>query len=275
MVPTMALVADIELVVSNPDRLAVGPKGNGRQSVQSLARALDILEALADSESSGSLSELATRTGVPAATTHRLLQTLMARGYVRQPQGRHYALGPQLMALTEGLHRTLRIDADPYLRALAEDVAETANLALLDGDYAFNVAQALPHHGLRMFTEIGRQIMVHCTAVGKVLAAQLSKTDVDRLIGRVGMPTSTAHTVTDLDELHRQLDAIRQVGYAIDDGEQEVGVRCVAVPVRNLPHHATISVAGPDSRLTHTRAIEVVPRLQAVAQEFAAGWQQH
>jgi IclR family transcriptional regulator, acetate operon repressor len=127
---------------------------------------------------------------------------------------------------------------------------------------------------MRMFTEVGRRVHLHCTGVGKVLLAQMSPETARRLLLQGGMPARTDRTVTDPDELLAQLPGVAEQGYALDDGEQEAGVRCVAVPVPGGSAAGAISVSGPAGRLGLDAVPRVVPLLQSAAAALATelGW---
>jgi IclR family acetate operon transcriptional repressor len=234
--------------------------------VQSLERAFLLLELMAEDGGEVALSRLAVDSGLPLSTIHRLVRTLVARGYVRQLPSRRYVLGPRLIHLGESSSRTLGTWARPHLSSLVDSTGETANLAMLDGDRVVYVAQVPSRHSMRMFTEVGRRVHLHCTGVGKVLLSQLPPATARELIMRGGMPRRTPLTVTDPDELMAQLPQIAAQGYALDDGEQETGVRCVAVPVPGGPLMTAISVSGPEGRVP----METVPGTVAQLQETAA-----
>ena len=236
-----------------------------RRGVQSLDRAFELLESMADAGGIATLSELAKSTGLPMPTIHRIVQSLVAGGYVRKDVSHRYALGPRLIRLGEVAGLTLGARATPYLRRLAQQIGETANLAMLEGDSVVYVAQAPSPHAMRMFTEVGRHVLPHCTGVGKALLAELPVQHVVELIGRTGLPARTEHTLTDPDALLGELRRIREQGFAVDDGEQEVGVRCVAVAVTTRPARLAISVSGPSGRLTLERVHEIAPVLRDVA----------
>lgn len=236
-----------------------------RSGVQSVDRAFEVLEALADAGGIATLSELAGTTGLPAPTIHRLIQSLVAGGYVRRDMAHRYALGPRLIRLGEAAGLTLGARATPYLRALAQQIGETANLAMLEGDSVVYVAQAPSPHSMRMFTEVGRHVLPHCTGVGKALLAELPVTRVVEILGRTGLPARTERTLTDEGALLDELARIREQGYAVDDGEQEVGVRCVAVAVTAQPARLALSVSGPSGRVTPERVREIVPVLREAA----------
>jgi IclR family acetate operon transcriptional repressor len=140
----------------------------------------------------------------------------------------------------------------------------------MDGEKVVYVAQALSaRHTMRMFTEVGRRVYAHCTGVGKALLAQLPAESARELVARTGLPAHTSHTITDLDMFMRELDLIRGRGYALDDEEQELGVRCVAVPISGAPTLSAISVSGPSGRLTRGTVNDVVPLLRRAADRLA------
>ncbi|HEY3688438.1 MAG TPA: IclR family transcriptional regulator [Streptosporangiaceae bacterium] len=238
---------------------------SGASGVRSLARGFDLLEHLADAGGALALSELAEVSGLPAPTIYRLMRTLVNQGYVRQEPSRRYALGPRLIRLGETASRMLGSWARPWLSTLVDEIGETANLALLDGDRIVYVAQVPSRHSMRMFTEVGRRFPPHCTGVGKALLAQLPPETAAGIVRRTGMPAHTPKTITDPDTLQAQLVSIRAQGYAVDDGEQELGVRCVAVPVPGSATPAGLSVSGPEGRLTDDVVARVVPIMRDVA----------
>ncbi|MGA5504740.1 IclR family transcriptional regulator [Streptomyces umbrinus] len=237
--------------------------------VQSLERAFDLLERMADAGGEVGLSELSVSSGLPLPTIHRLMRTLVACGYVRQQANRRYALGPRLIRLGESASRLLGTWARPYLARLVEETGETANMALLDGDEVVYVAQVPSKHSMRMFTEVGRRVLPHSTGVGKALLAHVPADEVRALLSRTGMPAATDKTITTPDEFLSALEEVRSAGYAVDDNEQEIGVRCLAVSVPNSPTAAAISISGPAGRVTETATERIVPVLQQVAVELS------
>jgi IclR family acetate operon transcriptional repressor len=142
-------------------------------------------------------------------------------------------------------------------------------MAVLDGDEIVCVAQVRSRHSMRMVTEVGRRTLPHCTAVGKALLAQLPEAKVTGILNRTGMPAQTEHTITNPMALMRQLEQIRGQGYAVDDGEQEIGVRCLAVPVRRAPSMTAISISGPEARVGEAMFDRVVPLLKQAADELS------
>lgn len=231
--------------------------------LQSLTRGFALLEALSEAGGEAGLSELAARTGLAQGTIHRLVRTLVDLGYLRQLPSRRYTLGPRLVRLGDTAAGLLGRWATPVLTDLVAAVGETANLAVLDGDRAVYVAQVPSAHSVRMFTEIGRRVPLHCTGVGKALLTLLPAADVAALIARTGLPATTPATITEPEALRAALAAARRHGSVRDDGEQERGVRCIAVPVPAPHGPVAVSVSGPESRLDDATVERITPLVVA------------
>ncbi|SCK42420.1 IclR family transcriptional regulator [Streptomyces sp. WMMB 322] len=254
----------------NPATAASTSASTGQSGgVQSLERAFDLLERMADAGGEVGLSELSGTSGLPLPTIHRLMRTLVACGYVRQQPNRRYALGPRLIRLGESSSRLLGTWARPHLARLVEETGETANMALLDGDEVVYVAQVPSRHSMRMFTEVGRRVLPHSTGVGKALLAGSSPDEVRAVLARTGMPAATERTITTPEGFLAALEHVREVGYATDDNEQELGVRCIAVSVPDSPTAAAISISGPAGRVTEAATDKFVPLMHEVAEQLS------
>ncbi|MGV9802818.1 IclR family transcriptional regulator [Mycobacterium sp. NPDC003449] len=241
--------------------------------VQSIERGFELLEIMASVGGPIGVSELSDRCGLPIPTIHRLIRTLLNSGYVRQLQNRRYALGPRLIRLGESATQQFGRSSRTHLAELVEKIGETANMAVLDVNMAVYVAQVPSAHTMRMFTEVGRRVYLHCTGVGKALLMQMPDDAVRELLNRAGMPSFTETTITDADAMIAELARSRERGYAIDEAEQEIGVRCFSVPVPKTPSLTAISISGPGGRVTLDAVEHVVPVLQRVAQELSADFQ--
>jgi len=245
--------------------------GKGRTgSVQSIERAFGLLETMADAGGMMGLSQLATASGLPLPTIHRLVRTLVDLGYLRQEPSRQYILGPRLIRLGESSSNMLSVWARPHLTRLVDELGESANMAMLDGDQIVYLAQVQSRHSMRMFTEVGRRVLPHCTAVGKAILAQLPETEVRELLHRTGMQKHTDNTITDPDAFMAQLRKAEEHGYATDEGEQELGVRCVAVAVLDAPSRLAISISGPAGRMSEELVERAVPLLTQAGKAFSA-----
>jgi IclR family acetate operon transcriptional repressor len=253
-------------VAKEPDGAA-----RARGSVQSLDRAFAILEAMADAGGPLGLSQLAAEARLPLATIHRLVRTLVDLGYVRQEPSRQYSLGPRLMRLADASTKRLGTIAHPYMSQVVAQLGESVNLAVLDGEEIVYVAQVQPSvNFMRMFTEVGRRVKPHATAVGKAILASADEQTVRGLLKHTGMPQRTEHTLVTPEEFLDDLVRTRARGYALDDGEQELGVRCVAVAVPDAPRPMALSMSGPLTRMTDDAVVAAAPVLAAAADKIAA-----
>ncbi len=237
--------------------------------VQSLDRAFGILESIADAGGVITLSQLASDTGLPLPTIHRLVRTLVDLGYVRQEANRQYSLGPRLIRLGETTSRRLATWARPHLSEVVTQLGESVNLAMLDGDQIVYLGQVMPSQNLmRMFTEVGRRVDPHTTAVGKAILANEPETEVRSLLRRTGMTSRTDHSITTPDDFLAELSRTRARGYALDNEEQELGVRCVAVTVPGDSRLA-ISMSGPLPRMGDDAIERAVRPLRSAAEAVA------
>ena len=246
------------------------PAGGSQDGIQSLVRAMTTLETIAASGGVLGVSQIAARSGLSVPTVHRIVRTLVDLGYLRQEPSRLYALGPRLLLLADSSSAMLRTTAQPHLTRLVDELGETANLAVLDGSQVAYVAQVPSRHAMRMFTEVGKRVLPHCTAVGKALLLDMPADEVRLLLKRNGMPRRTDVTITDAEVYVEQLASAARDGYTLDDGEQEVGVRCVAVPVRGAPVRLALSISGPAPRMTAELVSRAAPVLKEVAAAFSA-----
>lgn len=257
---------------SSSDSIVPPSKPKTNDNVQSILRAFELLEHLANANTEVGITQLAENSGLPLPTIYRLIQTLVTGGYVKQGSSRRYGLGARLIRLGEKAGIALGSSIKPYLAKLAELTGETTNLALLDADEVVYVAQVPSKHSMRMFTEVGGRVHPHCTGVGKALLAQLPEHEVMSILSRTGMASHTPTTITNPEVLLKQLDQIRHQGYALDEGEQEIGVHCIAAPIPWNLAKAAISVSGPTSRISPETRNQIIPLLKATAQEISSSY---
>lgn len=247
----------------------------GSGTVQSIVRALSLLEALEDSRGEVGIAELSKRVGLHVSTTHRILATLVGRGYARQnPETGRYALGARALHLAESYlgQMDLRQVVRPVLERLSQETGETANLVILDRREALYLDKVESPQSLRIFSRIGHRAPLHCTAVGKVLLAYRSKAQVDALLGRGLLERLTRHTITSVGQARRELEKVRDQGFALDREECEEGACCIAVPIRNAQGdvEAALGISAPTTRLTPRRMEELVPIMLRTGREASA-----
>lgn len=225
---------------------ARGPGDGAGAGVQTITRALAVLDVLARSPGS-TLPELARQLNLHPSTTRRLLGVLEGNGYVRrEPPG--FALGFRLVELAgAALHHTdlVRLSVTE-LDQLRDRLGLNANLAVLAGGDVLHLAYAVRSDTPRYYTAIGRRAVAHCTALGKVLLAFEPRERVHKTVERFGWRPYTPNSIQNLDRLDRELDEVARRGYAIDREERSLGNSCLAAPVRDRARRvvAAISVSG-------------------------------
>lgn len=244
-------------------------QGTRSGGVQSVERAFSLLETIAAAGGDLTLSEISQRAPLPLPTIHRLLRTLVSLGYVRQTPNRSYALGARLIHLGEVSNRQLGALARPAMQRLVAELGETANLGVLDEDKVTYVGQVASPHAMRMFTEVGQRVFLHYSSVGKAILAELEPERALTLATQAGMPTPTTHSIGTPEGLAKELELTRERGYAIDEQEQELGVRCYAVSIPAPDSRMAVSISGPTSRVDEAFAERAVPLLHDVAAEIA------
>jgi DNA-binding IclR family transcriptional regulator len=240
--------------------------------VQTIQRVSTIFDVMAQSAQGISLKELSAKVGLPKGTTHRLLSSLAYFGYVRQVS-ENKKLGNRLLDQLD-----LRGQARPFLIRLCKRIRETVHLVVLDQNEALYVDKVESDEkpgGLQMVSRVGSRMPVHSSSVGKVFLAQLSDQELDRLIKKKGLKKRTKNTITDTEKLKHHLKVIRQKGFAVDDEENEKGIRCVGAPIFNRQGQviAAISISGPTVRITkkiiqQTLKNEVIRTASDVSREF-------
>lgn len=245
------------------------------RSAPALDQALTLLETLAESAKGLTLSELARKLGLPRSSTHRLLLTLVRRGFLYQDRqsGRH-VLGLKLFELAKQALNGIRLreQALPFLRALMTRTRLTVHLAVLDQNGAMLVEKVEPPGLLRLATWVGKRMDLHCTGVGKALLAHLPENEADRLIREHGLPRHNENTIASARKLKEKLAEIRQLGYALDDGEDEIGLRCIGAPIFGVDGTvaASISVAGTTAQIRSENLCELARLVKQTAQDISA-----
>jgi len=224
-----------------------------RSGLGSVRKALDVLEFVAQSESSVGMSETARALGLAKSTTYRLLTALRDRGYVRQmtSTGR-YLIGVKAFEVGSGFltQTDLRSASYPEMERLLQETEETVHLAVLDGFDVVYVEKIVSPRPFSVNSEVGRRSPAYCTAVGKAMLAQQDMASIDRWL-QAPLPALTLSTISDPADLKRELANVRQAGFATDSEESEVGLCCLAAPIFDHSGHvvAAIGIAAPKLRM--------------------------
>jgi len=222
--------------------------------IKVLDKSLSVLEILLQRGSAMNMTELSEKLGFYPSTIHRILDTLKHWGYVEQDSHtQKYQLG--LKALELGMAKLHQMDlvreATPYLKNLVNQGNETAHLGVLEEGEVLYLAKEESSQTIRMISYVGKRAPLHCTALGKVLLAYLSVEERKKILGGKVLPRLTENTITDKVELEKELDKVREQGFALDQEENEKDVRCIAAPIRNYQRRviAAISISGPAFRI--------------------------
>ncbi|NJC72949.1 IclR family transcriptional regulator [Planosporangium thailandense] len=239
-------------------------------ALRAVERVCDILDILANSNSSVSLSEVAEGTGMPKSSAFRYLTVLEGRHYVeRDPETSSFRLGlafrPQNTRAVEMLTELAR----PALEKLRDQLGETTNLGVLDGAYVVHTAVAESPHIMRLAARVGDRGYIHSTALGKAICAELPEDRVRSILSAAGMPALTDSTITSVDSYLTELKRVRTEGFGEDDAENQPAGRCVAVVIRGTGLPAGISVSAPADRFPREQVADTVKQLRKVARSLS------
>lgn len=239
-------------------------------AIQSVDRALRILEEFNTKERVLGVTEIAKRLGLNKSTCFGLLQTLYSRGYLEQDSDTgKYKLGLKLfeLGLTYESGIEIREIAKPHLRELVEKTFETVHLVIRDKTEAVYIEKVEGPGAIRMISQVGKRVHLHCTGVGKAILAFLPDDEVDSILKKGPLEQFTWNTIVDKEKLKHHLHEVRERGYCIDDEEIEVGLRCVAAPIFNHRKEviSAISVSGPTTRMTYHKINEIEGMIKETA----------
>jgi len=243
-------------------------------TVKSLVKALSILEVLTDEEPPYTLTQLSRRLHLHVSTMHRLLVNLVRHGFVEEdPVAGGYQLSFRVLRM--GLRVLDRLDfrrvAQPLLRELNQRTKETVHLAILQETRAISIEKFDSPQPVGLDARLGGIMPLHCTGVGKTWLAYQGEDLLNKITQSPGFPRMTAHTITGLPQLRKELERIREQGYTVDQEEAVEGLSCVAGPVFNHNGQivAAFSVAGPATRLTADRIPDLAQLVRDTSQKIS------
>lgn len=244
------------------------PEDNGRYSIRSVERALDILDLVARYEAGTSLVDIARATGLPKSSVFRYLATLEGRGLVTRGAGDVFLLGAGRSYMRPRDVARLCAAAVGRMQELCRRYDETINLGTLDGHRVVYLEVIESPKAMRFAATRAGSDPIHSSALGKIISSSLSDEEVRGILAVEGMPALTESTITSPDAFLRELAAVRERGYAIDEGENEDGGRCVAVALP-YPFGAAMSLSAPAARLPRENLPKMAATLQRTAYDIA------
>lgn len=250
----------------NPDQ-----DGTKRASISStVAKAIGILDILASKAEVGiSLAELSALIGMPKSSTHRYLATLQKLGLAERKNGDRFSLGVKVIELAGSFlaKSNLRNETQVVLKDLAERSGETIHLAVPSGTEVVYIDKVESKHALGMYSHIGARLPMHCTALGKAILA-FSNDEQLRLVMSQPLTGRTPNSITTVNALEEELALIRSNGFAIDNEENELGIRCVGAPIFDYTATpiAAISISAPRDRMDRARLMDLGPLVYEAAQ---------
>jgi DNA-binding IclR family transcriptional regulator len=279
---------DWKRLMSSTIGVTLGPEGGGREyekdvaaampmpvtktsSVPALDRGLAILEAVAKSRSGLTLSQLTRTLDLPKSSVFCLLLTLERTGYLhRNAVTKRYQCEMKLVRIAgqalEGI--TLREKARPVLRRLLEQTNLTVHMGIAGENEVTLIEKLDPHTNSSMATWIGKGLDFHCTSLGKCLLAFAPDADVDRILSNHALLRHNENTIASTHRLKAELAKVRSMGFAVDDEEEEIGVRCIGAPVLDIQGRAiaAISISGDIAQIDMTNSSGLCVKVRRAAE---------
>ncbi len=241
-----------------------------RDLVQSVDRALSILEILANYSEGLGITEISEKADLHKSTVHRLLSTLIYKGYVVQDlDTNRYKITFKLFDL--GSKKIEKIDllsaSRLYTKKLMESINEVVHLVIREGSQVVYIDKVEANNTIRMASRVGKRSPMYCTSVGKAILAHLPRYEMMEIWDKSKIGKLTDYTITDLGKMDIELKKIKELGYAVDNEENEIGVRCVGAPIFNRygEVEAAISISGPTTRITENRIKDIAKEVSYYA----------
>jgi IclR family transcriptional regulator, KDG regulon repressor len=248
---------------------------SGRRGVQSLERAIKILETIAAGRNGLGIVEISQRAELPASTVHRLLSTLVDRQLIAQDiHTGQYKVGIRSFEIGSAFLKQAKIGAiaRPKLEDLSRITMETVNLAFREDTHATYVDQVQSDREIQVMPRTGARLPLYCTGVGKVFLAGLSRSECLELLSKIELKPRTVHTKRSIEEILEVLDDVQIHGYTVNDQELHIGVRCVAAPIFNHLGEtcAAVSVTGTPTHLVGDHLDFVIQNTCVTAQRISS-----
>jgi len=238
-----------------------------KKIIQSIDRALQILELFSLEKPEWGVTEISKALNIYKSNVHNILTTLAEKGFVKKDfKTEKYKLGIKFFELGSVVIKNmdLRKIAYPYIEILSKEFNETVHLGVLDKGRVVSIEREESDKSLCSHIEIGKRTPLHCTAVGKAIMAYLSKDEVDLIVKEKGLEKYTKNTITDKEDLEKELKKIQEQGYAVDNMEHEEEVRCVAGSIRDHTGEviASMSISGPAFRINESNIPNIAKKVK-------------
>lgn len=245
------------------------------RSVQSINRALDIVESLAVQQSGLSLTDIAGEVGLPKSTVYRIISTLVKRGYVDRNTDGNYKIGLKLIEAVSCHINSLELQtqARPYVLQIAANLGLTSHLGVMDGDKVVYIEKMDVLSSVKMYSQIGLRTHAYCSSLGKCMLSNYSKEELNAVMANCSFIKFTPNTIGSIEELHDEMSIVRKQGWAMDNEEYERGHRCIGAPIYDYRGDiiAAISASGDKHVLTDDRIESVAEYVKATALEISKG----
>jgi DNA-binding IclR family transcriptional regulator len=250
-------------------------KDKSEYIIQAVSHALDLLEQFHDDVDELGVTELSKRLKLHKNNVFRLLATLESRGYIEQNKAtENYRLGLKALELGQTFIKQMGLlrQAKPILEQMVEESNETSYVAIYKENHIVYLDVVETNLTVRVVSRVGSRLPAYCTAAGKIHMAFMTEEELDELITKMNFIQHTPTTISNPDTLRKELDKVREQGYAFDDEEMDPGVRCIAAPIRDYTRRivGAISVSGPTMRVSNARIeSELVPLVLKASQELS------
>jgi len=250
-------------------------KDKSEYIIQAVSHALDLLEQFHDDVDELGVTELSKRLKLHKNNVFRLLATLESRGYIEQNKAtENYRLGLKALELGQTFIKQMGLlrQAKPILEQIVEDCNETSYVAIYKEHHTVYLDVVETNLTVRVVSRVGSRLPAYCTAAGKVHMAFMTDEELEDLLANLKLVQHTPSTLATVDGLKAELNKVREQGYAFDDEELDLGVRCIAAPIRDYTRRivGAISISGPSMRITNERvADELVPLVQKAATDLS------
>lgn len=244
-------------------------------NVQSVERALHLLNVMSDHPDGIQIARLTEMVGLSKSTIHRLLNTLVNLNYVvKVPDTDNYKLGYQLVYLSRNIVNNISVRhiANPYLKTLSDDVNETIHLCIEDKGEVLYIDKIESNQTIRMFSQIGTRAPMYCTGVGKIILSGMPQERFDSIANNTNFIAKTEKTITSISQLKTEIEQVKEQGFALDNIENEEGIRCIAAPIKDFQGNivASFSISGPSTRITMERVeTELIEKIKNTSIEIS------